>query len=66
MRRTQMQKIDQAVERLEKKHEELKMAVAELDSRRGLTAQEQLQRAELKKAKLRAKDEMSRLRAVHP
>jgi uncharacterized protein YdcH (DUF465 family) len=53
------------VERLERKHEELKARVRELDSRVHLTAAETVERQRLKKEKLAAKDALSELRGSY-
>lgn len=51
------------VQRLERKHQELKARVAELDSRAYLTVTEQVERIRLKKQKLATKDALARARA---
>ena len=53
------------VERLERKHDELKARVRELDSRVHLTAAETVERQRLKKEKLAAKDALSELRGSY-
>ncbi len=50
------------IQRLERKHQELKARVAELDSRAFLSATEQVERNKLKKQKLAAKDALRRFR----
>jgi len=54
---------DAMIERLERRHRELKMRVAELDTRLYLTVGEELLRIQLKKQKLAAKDRLSDLRS---
>lgn len=49
------------VERLERKHEQLKARVRELDSRVALTSAETVERQRLKKQKLAAKDALAEL-----
>lgn len=55
-------KIEKEINHLEKKHAALKEQVSNLDSRTFLTSDEQTQRAELKKQKLRTKDKLERVR----
>ena len=50
------------IQRLQREHEALKLRVAALDRRRFLSASEELLRSELKKQKLRAKDDLAELR----
>lgn len=52
----------QNIQRLERKHQELKARVAQLDSRAFLTATEQVERNKLKKQKLAMKDMLERER----
>ncbi|NIR32824.1 MAG: YdcH family protein [Gammaproteobacteria bacterium] len=49
---------------LEQKHQVLKARVHELDSRLHLSASEQVERQQLKKQKLAAKDALSQLRST--
>ncbi len=49
---------------LEHKHQELKARVQELDSRLHLSVSEQVERQQLKKQKLAAKDALSHLRST--
>jgi hypothetical protein len=53
------------IDRLERKHTELKAQIAEIHRRVFLSQQEQLQVTELKKEKLAAKDAIAGLRRHH-
>lgn len=57
-------RIDERLSRAEERHRELDLRVKELDRRAYLTPKEQLEIAELKKQKLKAKDEIALLRNV--
>ena len=50
--------------RLQERHEELERRLAELERHLSLTPEEQVERSQLKKEKLRTKDELTRLGAV--
>jgi uncharacterized protein YdcH (DUF465 family) len=50
--------------RLQERHEELERRLAELERHLSLTPQEQVERSQLKKEKLRTKDELTRLGAL--
>lgn len=52
----------QNIDRLSERHAKLDAEIEELDSRRHLTADEELHLAQLKKAKLQAKDELATLK----
>jgi hypothetical protein len=54
------------IDRLERRHHELKTRIAELDSHSFLSSHEQLRVAELKKEKLAAKDALVDLRYRRP
>jgi len=49
---------------LRERHDELERRLAELERHLSLTPDEQIERSQLKKEKLRTKDELSRLGAV--
>jgi hypothetical protein len=68
MRKSQPRAVDprKEIERLEKKHSYLKERVHEIDSRSFLSAEEQLEVAELKKKKLSVKDEIEEVRRSYP
>jgi uncharacterized protein YdcH (DUF465 family) len=50
--------------RLRERHDELERRLAELERHLSLTPDEQIERSQLKKEKLRTKDELSRLGAL--
>ena len=50
--------------RLRQRHDELERRLAELERHLSLTPDEQIERSELKKEKLRTKDELRRLGAL--
>ena len=50
--------------KLRERHDELERRLAELERHLSLTPDEQIERSQLKKEKLRTKDELSRLGAV--
>jgi hypothetical protein len=50
----------ESIEALQAEHRALELRLAELDRHLTLTAEEQLERARLKKLKLQAKDRMAR------
>ena len=50
--------------RLQERHEELERRLAELERHLSLTPEEQVERSQLKKEKLRTKDELTRLSAI--
>ena len=50
--------------RLQERHTELERRLAELERHLSLTPDEQIERSQLKKEKLRTKDELTRLGAV--
>ena len=68
MRKSQPRAVDprKEIERLEKKHSTLKERVQEMDRRSFLSAEEQLEVAELKKKKLSVKDEIEEVRRSYP
>ena len=51
-------------ERLRKRHDELERRLAELERHLSLSPEEQVERSQLKKEKLRTKDELRRLGAL--
>lgn len=51
-----------AIARLERRHKQLKEQVAQYEARLSLTPMEQVTLSQLKKEKLAAKDELSRIR----
>lgn len=53
---------ERQIDHLQRKHEELKAKVGQLDSRPYLTITEQVERARLKKEKLATKDALYQLR----
>ena len=50
--------------RLKQRHDELERRLAELERHLSLTPEEQIERSQLKKEKLRTKDELQRLGAL--
>ena len=50
--------------RLKRRHDELEKRLAELERHLSLTPEEQIERSQLKKEKLRTKDELRRLGAL--
>jgi uncharacterized protein YdcH (DUF465 family) len=55
--------VDQTA-RLRQRHDELEKRLAELERHLSLTPEEQIERSQLKKEKLRTKDELQRLGAL--
>ena len=68
MRKSQPRAVDprKEIERLERKHSNLKERVKELDQKSFLNPDEQLEVAELKKKKLSVKDEIEEVRRSYP
>jgi len=62
MRKSRPVDSQKQIQRLERKHSKLKARVSELDGRAFLTANEQVERAKLKKKKLATKDMLEELR----
>jgi uncharacterized protein YdcH (DUF465 family) len=60
----QVEQTEQTAARLKQRHDELERRLAELERHLSLTPEEQIERSQLKKEKLRTKDELQRLGAL--